>query len=363
MALTRERADARVPPAARAPLRALVVWVPWLPVAVATLAFASGLSVPPTWRYVPLVVSVVAFGLPHGAVDWAALPRAAAGSAGDAVDLRTPWRRTRRARLARRWLGVVGVVYLVAGGAYAVAWFRAPLAAAAAFLALTWVHWGQGEIYPLREVLNADHLGARWRRGLTLAVRGALPMGVPLLAFPDRYRTVLESFVAPFGGSVPTWPFTADARLALGATLAALTIATVTVGYRAADRRRGWAVDAGETGLLWAYFLVVPPVLAVGLYFCCWHAPRHVARTIALDERAVAALEAGHLAPALGRFAREAALPTLVALVGCGALWWAAPAPEPTLAGATGVYLVAIAVLTLPHVVVVTWLDRIAGYW
>ncbi|WP_436928683.1 Brp/Blh family beta-carotene 15,15'-dioxygenase [Halosimplex halobium] len=345
MALARERTDARVPPAARAPLRALVVWIPWVPVAAATLAFAGGLTVPPAWRYLPLVASIVAFGLPHGAVDWAALPRAATG------------------RLTPRWLAVVGVVYLVAGGAYAVAWFLAPLAAAVAFLALTWFHWGQGELHPLREVLDADHLDARWRRALTLAVRGALPMGVPLVAFPDRYRAVLGSFVAPFGGSVPAWPFTTDARFALGTALAALTLVTLAAGYRAAADRRPWAVDAGETGLLWAYFLVVPPVFAVGLYFCCWHAPRHVARVLALDDRAVDALERGRLAPALGRFAREAALPTLVALVGCGALWWAAPAPEPTLAGATGVYLVAIAVLTLPHVVVVTWLDRFAGYW
>ena len=268
----------------------------------------------------------------------------------------------RRPRV-RRWLAVVGVVYLVAGGAYALTWFLAPLAAAAAFLALTWFHWGQGEIHPLRELLGADHLDARSRRGLTLAVRGALPMGVPLLAFPDRYRAVLESFVAPFGGSVPAWPFGADARLALGATLGTLTLATLAVGYRAAGDRRAWAVDAGETLLLWAYFLAVPPVFAVGLYFCCWHAPRHVARVLALDERAVDALESGRLAAALGRFAREAALPTLVALAGCAALWWTAPAPELTLAGATGVYLVAVAVLTLPHVVVVTWLDRFDGYW
>ncbi|MFC7196773.1 Brp/Blh family beta-carotene 15,15'-dioxygenase [Halosimplex aquaticum] len=337
----------------------LVCWLPWLPVAAATLAFALGLSVPREWRYVPLVVSVAAFGLPHGAVDWAALPRAAVGGA----DLYRPWRRGRHARLDRRWLAVVGLVYLVFGGAYAVGWFLAPAAAAVAFLALTWFHWGQGELHPLREVLGADHLGARWRRGLTVAVRGALPMGVPLLAFPGRYRTVLDSFVAPFGGTVPAWPFGADGRLALGGALAALTVGTLAAGYRAAGDRRGWALDAGETALLWAYFLAVPPVFAVGLYFCCWHAPRHVARVLVLDGRARDALSRGHLAGPLARFAREAAVPTLIALVGCGALWRLAPAPETTLEGAAAVYLVAIAVLTLPHVVVVTWLDRFAGYW
>ncbi|WP_123535556.1 Brp/Blh family beta-carotene 15,15'-dioxygenase [Halosimplex salinum] len=344
MAVARERGTT-LPATARRPLRVLVGWLPWTPVALATVAFAAGLSVPREWRYVPLAVSVVAFGLPHGAVDWAALPRAAVG------------------RLDRRWLAVVGVVYLAFGGAYAVGWFLAPLAATVAFLLLTWFHWGQGELYPLRAVLGADHLDARWRRGLTVAVRGALPMGVPLLAFPGRYRTVLDSFVAPFGGTVPAWPFTADARLALGVALAALTVATLAVGYPAATNRREWALDAGETALLWAYFLVVPPVFAIGLYFCCWHAPRHVARVLALDDRAVDALSRGRLGGALARFAREAAVPTLAALVGCAALWWFTPSPDPTLAGAVAVYLVAIAVLTLPHVVVVTWLDRFDGYW
>lgn len=334
-----------LPVAIRRPLRALVVWLPWLPVAAATAAFAAGFHVPREWRYVPLVVSVVAFGLPHGAVDWAALPRAAVG------------------RLDRRWLAVVGVVYLVAGGAYALGWFLAPFAAAFGFLLLTWVHWGQGELHPLRAVLGMDHLDARWRRGLTVALRGALPMGVPLLAFPDRYRTVLESFVAPFGGTVSGWPFAADARVALAVGLVGLTAGTLAAGFAAATDRRAWALDAGETALLWAYFLVVPPVFAIGLYFCCWHAPRHVARTLTLDDRALEHLERGRLGGALVRFAREAAVPTLVALIGCAALWWAAPSPEPTLEGATAVYLVAIAVLTLPHVVVVTWLDRFAGYW
>ena len=339
-----ERSD-HLRPAVRRRLRALVVWLPWLPVAGATLAFAAGLDVAREWRYVPLVVSVVAFGLPHGAVDWAALPRAATG------------------RLDRCWLAVVGVVYLVAGGAYALGWFLAPFAAAIGFLAVTWFHWGQGELHPLRAVVGVDHLDTRWRRLLTLTLRGALPMGVPLLAFPDRYRSVLDSFVAPFGGTVPAWPFAADARLGLAVALAALTVGTLAAGVAGATDRRAWAIDAGETGLLWAYFLVVPPVFAIGLYFCCWHAPRHIARTLALDDRAVDRLERDRLAGALGRFAREATVPTLLALVGCATLWWAAPSPEPTLEGATAVYLVAIAVLTLPHVVVVTWLDRFAGYW
>ena len=334
-----------LPAPVRETLRVPVVWLPWLPVAACTLAFAAGVGVPERWRYLPLAASVLVLGLPHGAVDWAALPRAVTG------------------RLDARWAGVVVALYVVVGGAYAVAWFLVPVASAVGFVALTWFHWGQGELHPLAAVLGADHLDSRPRRALTVLVRGGLPMLVPLLAFPDRYRAVLASFAAPFGGELAVWPVTPGVRLALGAAFAGLTVGTLALGYRAADDHGAWAVDAGETALLWAYFLVVPPVFAVGVYFCVWHAARHVARVLTLDETATAALERGRLLTALGRFAREAALPTAGGLAVCWALWTTAPLPPATLEGVAAVYLVAIAVMTLPHVLVVTAMDRIAGYW
>jgi Brp/Blh family beta-carotene 15,15'-monooxygenase len=333
--------DSRV----RATLRPLVLWAGWLPVATCTLAFALGLSLPPRWRYAPLAVSAVLFGLPHGAVDWSALPRAATG------------------RLDRRWIGVVVVGYLVAGGAYAVGWFLAPVAAAVAFVAMTWFHWGQGELHPLVTVVGVDYLDTRPRRALTLVVRGGLPMLVPLLAFPERYRAVLDAFAAAFGGAVTTWPVTPRVRLALGVGFGALTALALALGYAATDDRRAWAVDAGETALLWAYFLAVPPVFAIGVYFCCWHSLRHVARVLTLDRSAVDALSAGRLGAALRRFALEAAVPTLGGLAVLGGLWAVAPSPAPTVEGVAAVYLVAIAVMTLPHVLVVTWIDRIQGLW
>lgn len=337
-------ADTSPSPSVRGTLRTPVLWLSWLPVAASTLAFAGGLAVPPAWRYLPLAASVVVIGLPHGAVDWAALPRAVTG------------------RLDARWVAVVIGVYTVAGGAYIAGWFLVPVAAAIVFIALTWFHWGQGELYPLVALLGADHLDARWQRALTVAVRGGVPMVVPMVAFPGRYRAVVTSFVAPFGGRVTVWPGPV-ARLAIGVAFAALTLVTLAAGYRAATGRRAWAIDAGETGLLWTFFLVVPPVLAVGLYFCFWHSARHVARVLTLDATARPALERGRLTPALGRFAREATLPTVGALGICWLLWRAAPDPSSTVAGVVAVYLVAIAVVTLPHVIVVTWLDRLQGYW
>ena len=53
----------------------------------------------------------------------------------------------------------------------------------------------------------------------------------------------------------------------------------------------------------------------------------------------------------------------VIALGLVGLLWVAVPGSVDTLAGATGLYLVGIAVLTLPHTAVVLWLDREQRVW
>jgi Brp/Blh family beta-carotene 15,15'-monooxygenase len=111
--------------------------------------------------------------------------------------------------------------------------------------------------------------------------------------------------------------------------------------------------------LLWALFLTVPPILAVGVYFCVWHSLRHVLRFSAIDERG-ARTTAGRL---LSAFAREAAPLTALALVFLVPFGLLAPASPSNASEFTGLYLVFVAVLTLPHVAVVTWMDHREGVW
>jgi len=316
----------------------------WLAVVVAGLPVVAGVELPPAIRYGPLVASAVVFGMPHGAIDYAALPRAVAGE------------------VTAHWLAVVGVLYLVLGGAYAAAWFVAPVAAALAFVAVTWLHWGQGDLYPLLAFLDVDYLDTRTRRAAALLVRGGLPMLVPLLGHPERYRDVVAAFAAPFGGEVADLAlFAPRVRLALGVAFAALTVGVLAAGRRRTRNPRAWRLDAGETVLLWAFFLAVPPVFAVGVYFCLWHSVRHVARAVAVDDSVRPSLRAGDVFGPLARFGKEAAPLTAVALALVAGLWYAVPDPPTTLEGVAALYLVLIAVLTLPHVAVVTWMDRAQG--
>jgi len=314
-------------------------------VGTAVLVAAVG-DLPLAYQYAPLVVSVVLLGLPHGAVDHLVLPR------------------QRDEPLAAGWLAAVGGVYLVLGGAYALVWFWWPVAAFVFFILLTWAHWGQGELYPLRDLTGAEYLRSPLQRLLTVAARGGAPMLLPLVAFPGQYEFVATSLVGLFdpGAAAALGPlFDPATRALVGGGYGLLVVATLALASVRTDGHTPWLVDAGELALLTVFFLAVPPVLAIGVYFCFWHSLRHVVRTVLLHEPSARSLDRRRLLPAARRFARDAAPLTAAALVLLGGLYLLVPRTPADLSGLVGLYLVLVAVLTLPHVAIVTWLDYEQG--
>ena len=292
------------------------------------------------------------------------------GMAHGAVDHLVPLRAATDVSLGRS-IAVVSVVYALLGGAVVAAFFLAPVAAFVGFIALTWLHWGQGDVAAL-VVAGVDHLPTSAERWLSLVVRGGLPMGVPLLAHPGEYRLVAEWIVGLFvvdaaAATAAVDPvFVPATRLAVGAFMLAATALSVGLGYRrvrAGASRRGWLRDAGEVAALWAWFLLAAPVFAIGVYFALWHGLRHVGRLVLVDDRAAGALGRGDLSGALGRFARDAAPLTLGGFLVVAAVGLSVPAGVAAPGDLLAVSLVAIAAMTLPHVVVVAWLDRRQGVW
>jgi Brp/Blh family beta-carotene 15,15'-monooxygenase len=298
-------------------------------------------------QYAPFALSLVLFGLPHGAVDHL-----------------VPGRLSGRETPLTSMLGVA-LLYAALAALYLGLWAAAPVAAFGLFISLTWFHWGQGDLYSLRALAGAEHL-APPLRALTVFVRGGLPMLVPLLAFPEVYRSVARSLVAVFGDQEPLDWLTAPAfRLSAGAVFFALVLVAVVWGYwcSGTEGRGAWRIDTLEVASLAAYFVVVPPVFALGLYFCFWHATRHIARLMLLNQTSAAALEKGDLPRALGVFFRDAAPLTGVALTLLAGLYLLAPGRAAGPEGLLAVYLVLISVLTLPHVVIVGLMDHQQGIW
>jgi Brp/Blh family beta-carotene 15,15'-monooxygenase len=310
--------------------------------AVAVVAVAVG-EIPLTYQYAPLVVSVLALGLPHGAVDHLLIAR------------------QRGEGLTVRWLGIVAGIYLVFGAAYGLVWFQFPVAAFVFFILLTWFHWGQGELYPLLDIVGAEYLRAPSQQALTVVVRGGAPMAVPLVAFPDQYEFVATSLVGlfdPAAAEALAPAFTTEARAAVGVVYGLAVAATIGLGWVRTGSRDPWLVDTGEMLGLTAFFLLVPPILAVGVYFCFWHSLRHIVRTVLVHDDSAAAVDRGKIGAVAGQFAKDAAPMTAGALALLGVLYLLVPRAPGELSELVALYLVLIAVLTLPHVVIVSWLDR-----
>jgi hypothetical protein len=303
-----------------------------------------------TLQLLPFLVSVVLFGLPHGAVDHL-----------------VPGRMDSRITLSRGML-LVGLGYAVAMLAYGLLWWALPVVAAVAFIALTLLHWGQGDLYTLLRWADCAYYDSRLRRAVAMLLRGSMPMLVPLVGHPTAYREVLAVFVTVVGGDAATVP-PVDAvavRMTVVVLLAAggLTVAWWALRWVQTDGRlQPVLIDLGELLLLSVWFLVVPPILAVGVYFTMWHALRHLGRLAEVSPVTQPAFRAGAPARAVAHMLWDAAPLTALALAGFAVAWFLLPMGTGGAMSLLGFYLVGIAILTLPHVGVVTWMDRRQGIW
>ena len=199
-------------------------------------------------------------------------------------------------------------------------------------------------------------------------------MVVPLVAFPEVYLGVFRDTTGVIAVSLvdTSLLFESTTRMLIAATLGLLVVVTFVGTARArwssAAGRRAWWGDLGEVMLLAAFFAVVPPILAVGLYFCFWHSLRHIVRLSLLDPewrpaRTPAPGSSGQTASAIRRFAIRSAPITAIALLLLVALFFVVPQAGVTSGALLGLYLVLISALTLPHVVIVSIMDVRQKVW
>lgn len=304
--------------------------------AVSAVVRLTGAVIPMPVQLVPFAVSVLVFGLPHGALDHLVPTRLRPGTS------------TVRSVL------VVVALYLVVGTATAALWAAAPLLGFATFIAVTWFHWGQGDLFVDR--LLDDGTAGRLGAVLTVAVRGALPMLVPFIAQPAAAAAVVIGTATSLGGT----PAAAAVEVPAAARVAGAALVVALIVLHLLTVRRAevplWR-QATEDIVLVVFFAVVPPVLAVGLYFTFWHSVRHILRLELTDSIAAEQLHHGRLLAPFVRFMRQAWPITAIAVGMLAAL-------ALTLHRADlGVYLALIAALTTPHAVIVTWMDRVQRTW
>ena len=313
-------------------LRAWLTWPAWT-ILLLTLILARLFPAQCVrWQFVPFLLGMVFLGLPHGALDHLAPLRLL----------------HRRLTLSYLVLFVLGYGALV--GVYLVFWRVWPAGALAAFLLLSWLHWGQGDAYFLQVFGGQARPESAAGRLLTWAVRGGLPILLPVLAVPLVFTQVAGGILGWYGPS-GGWVLGGTLRV-VGLTLFGVMLVTY-LGRSWRRDRRAFGLDACETALLLAYFWLVPPILAVGVYFCVWHSARHVARLTLLDLR-----PDEPLVRCLGRQAIEALPMTLGALALLAGLFVRHGRHSVSAGDFVYLYLSLIAALTFPHFLLVLWMDR-----
>lgn len=280
-----------------------------------------------------LLVGLIGLGLAHGACDQLVLPAVRPVRGGQ-------WR-----YLLRFVLGYLGVAATAGLG-----WWQWPGAAVSTFLLLTVWHWG-----------SADAPAQPGRSTLWLAhsvLRGALLFAVPARWWPAYTQHSVEGLLA-FAGAAALAPHWFEAWSAELWPLVGVGHLVLWSCYARLHEPRRWRTDALEALLLTGLFVALPPLLALGVYFVFWHSLQHALRLTRLF---------GYAGPASPRpawlalgsellFFLRRALPlllvSLAALAGCYALLRThLTSPDAWLS----IALVAAAVLTLPHALLVSFI-------
>lgn len=292
--------------------------------AVATV-LAVQLLVPGGWgqlAWIPLVIGLL-IGLPHGAVDHL-LPAHRLG-----------WGIPRLGAFALAYAALAAVGYLL--------FQAAPGPALVVFVLLSAWHFGTGE------TAFADLRAGRpvTRRVAPAAVLGGVVLLVPLVRGSTDAAAVIAAVVPGSDGVLPSAVATVVLALVVPAAVL-LVVSLVLAGRR---------LEALEVLALLALALLAPPFAAFGVYFGAWHSLRHLARVVAEDPVNAGELSAGRLVRPLRRFAVQAALPTTAVLVAIGVLW----STTDGWLGFVATDIPLLAALTLPHALVVTWLDNGQG--
>jgi Brp/Blh family beta-carotene 15,15'-monooxygenase len=275
------------------------------------------------WSFGILFVAVVATGMPHGAIDHLVAARL--------------WGLDQTWSDQSKFYGGYLVAMLLYGGL----WIIAPAWSLALFLVMTMYHFGQADL----AYWQLPPLPAR----LLYLSRGLFLLGLPIAAFPGIVNPIFEAIG---GVHLLDWPLVSTAPEMLFTGLVAQHVVALGLATVQSDPSAEWATgrEILNVAVLAALFGLVHPLVAFSVYFGGWHALGHILEMLRFFRRRGQDMS-------LIDFYRHAALFTVLPFVGLGVLY----AVTQSFGAETqmiALLFIAIAVMTLPHMVVVERLYR-----
>lgn len=271
-------------------------------------------------------VGLALTGVPHGAVDH----RRAAPLLRD--------------RLGASWFSAFAIGYIALAVAIVGLWLLAPTASLIGFLLVSVHHFGSGD--------SDDRVG--------IAAHGSVPILTPMIAFPDEVGAVFAA-LTPHAGA--WWASQLRALqlplvLVLGAMLFALAITRLRKNRDGSGAQSTRSVSSRQRGAVLEVLatacagLLLPPLLSFSIYFCIWHAPRHILH-VAQE------MCPGPWLRALRHFALAGLPMTLATLIGGATIALLALTQLDTLRPWLQLAFVGLAALTVPHLIVTEAVGRL----
>ena len=288
--------------------------------------------------YLPFIVSVLILGMPHGAVDHL-VPRYLTSTDTKSSVL------------------LIVLLYAVLGITYILLWFARPFTALLLFIILTTLHWGQGDNYVYSIGYNSEYVSNKIGLVFGVLLKGSIPMLLPYIFHKEEYINVVSSIISLFNPETSAYKL-----LQINSTMTAVTIflTLTTVIYFLNALRYGLSkslkIDTFEVVFLLVFFYAIPPVYAIGTYFCFWHSIRHIGRLMNADDKiGLSDKSTGKL---MKRFVYVSIPMTIGGIVLFIIFAVVTDASLLKYRDFLSAYLIAISVMTLPHFVVVSWMDK-----
>lgn len=276
----------------------------------------------------PVLAGLLFLGLAHGACDQFVMPTVRSLPA----SLRSP---------VRYWLGFL-VAYLGLALLMALSWWYWPGGTVGVFFGLTVWHWG-----------TADAPQPTSYRQVWLwhgVLRGLLLFALPAIAWPTETLHIIQSLLA-FAGALPLSPLVFVQVVPWLGALVVFGHVGLWTAYAIGRYNFQWRHDAFEVGVLTALFVVLPPVLALGVYFSFWHSWQHIVR---LNLTWTPARQVRAIGQELRLFGRKAWPLLLVSVVALGVLAIGIAPRLQTPDDWLSLALVVASIVTLPHAVLVS---------
>lgn len=304
-----------------------------------TIGFTSN-SWPIFFQMLPIYLSLIFLGLSHGAADhlcmWGLLSN-----------------KTIKAKI-----GLI-ILYFLVAILYLFLWLKDPVLSIILFFMLTIFHWGKADLYTACFLNNTEYLKHnRWIRFSYVCFRGSAPILLPIAFNQKVYLDFLNSLTFR---KMEIFNFEQYIHFNLiFIPIAFFLFSVIIFLFFEKDKIRNYNIiiwDFFESILLIIWFLYMPVLWAIGIYFIFWHSLRHALRILSSDTQGFRHIINFSLKKLSIRWIEITGLINLIALIGMFIIF------NTQIFNINNDYnffsniMIGISIVTLPHVILVEITD------